>query len=56
MENIKSDKQILVDWYFSMIARGLGPDAEIHVATGETEQHEIDGPLVEKRIVYSSRV
>ena len=57
MTNTKSDKQILVDWYFQMIADQLGKDAEIHVPSGETEQlGEISGPMVEKRLVFRSSV
>ena len=45
-----NDKQILIDWYLREIAGSCGKDAQISMATGETWQPEIDGPLVEKRL------
>lgn len=53
---VKSDKQMLVDWYFQMVADSLGRDAELTVRTGEVYQPEISGPLVEKSVVFRSKV
>lgn len=53
---VKSDKQMLVDWYFQMVADSLGPHAELNVRSGETWQPEISGPLVEKSVVFRSKV
>lgn len=58
MENtIKTDKQILVDWYFQMLANDLGPHAEIFPTMSAVGQPgSIDDNFVQKRLAFKSQM
>jgi hypothetical protein len=55
MMNNKSDKQILVDWYFQMLADLSGQDAVVYVDAGHPVEKD-NSYLVQERLAYRSNV